>query len=83
MNVRALSCINVCSNMNPWIDFVIIPLELDFAHVEDIVNDAYYTWWDNEEIGCNIPLAEYIEMRLRENEVEYEIYFKNDTEEEE
>lgn len=80
---QATSCINVYSETNPWIDFVIIPMSYShFGEAEDIINQAYNDWFDNEESNSDIPIAEYIGMKLKENDIEFEIYFKEKEEDE-
>lgn len=76
-------CINVYSDMNPWIDFVFIPYTNDFAKAEDIIAKAYNDWWDSEEADYDIPIAEYIGMKLGENGIQYDVYFKSKSEDEE
>lgn len=80
---QATSCINVYSETNPWIDFVIIPMSYShFDEAEAIVNQAYNDWFDGEESDSDIPIAEYIGMKLKENDIEFEIYFKEEEEDE-
>ena len=80
---QATSCINVYSEINPWIDFVIIPMSYShFSEVEDIINQAYNDWFDGEEADSDIPIVEYIGMKLKENDIEFEIYFKEKEEDE-
>lgn len=80
---RITSCINVYSVTNQWIDFIIVPVDYsDFGEAEDIINQAYDDWWDSEEADSDIPIAEYIGMKLTENDIEFEIYFKEKDEEE-
>lgn len=73
------TCINVYSETNPWIDFcIVIGAYEDFTKAEEIVQDAYDEWFENES---DEPIAEYISQRLIENEIYPEVYFKNDDEE--
>lgn len=81
--IQATSCINVYSETNPWIDFVIIPMSYsNFNEVEDIINQAYNDWFDSEDVDSDIPIAEYICAKLTENNIEFEIYFKEEKEDE-
>ena len=79
--LNAVSGINVWSDMNPWIDFVIIPKD-DFEKAEKIISKAYDDWWDSEEANYDIPIAEYIGMKLIENGIRYDIYFQSENEDE-
>ena len=79
--IQTKTCINVYSDMNTWIDFCIaIGAYEDFTKAEEIVQKAYDDWWDSEEADSDIPIAEYIGMKLTENDIGFEIYFKNEEE---
>lgn len=67
-------CINVYSDMNPWIDFCIIISNMDYARAYEIVKKAQYDWWGLPE---TTPIADYIGEKLKENQIGYEMYFKN------
>lgn len=73
-------CINVWSDMNTWIDFCILVSEPDFEMAKAIIEKAYSDWWDDDT--CE-TLADYVGICLKECGIEYEIYFKEDDEEEE
>ena len=80
--IQATSGINVFSNMNTWIDFVIIPANYeDFTKAEEIVSKAYDDWWTLPDEHFE-PLADWVCRCLTENNIEFEIYFKNEEEEE-
>ncbi len=79
--IQSGSCISVYSEMNPWIDFVVvIGAYCNFADAEEIVTRAYHDWWNNES---DLPIADYIGSKLEENEIAYDIYFKNEEEDDE
>lgn len=73
--------INVWSDMNPWIDFIIVPHH-DFEKAEGIIEKAYNDWWDSKEADYDIPIAEYIGVKLLCNGIQYDIYFNNESEDE-
>ena len=81
--IQTKTCINVYSDMNTWIDFcIVIGAYEDFIKAEEIVQKAYDDWWDSEDADFDIPIAEYIGMKLTENNIEFDMYFNNDEEEE-
>lgn len=81
--IQATSCIHVSSDMNTWIDFVIIPAMFeDFAKAEEIVKKAYDDWWTLEDAQFE-AIADWIGRYLTENDIDFEIYFNNDNDEEE
>lgn len=75
-------CINVWSDMNTWIDFCILVSEPDFEAARAIIEKAYNEWWELPDAQFE-PLADYMSICLKECGIEYEIYFKEDEEEEE
>ena len=80
--IQKRNCILVCSDMNTWIDFCILVSDKDFNKAMEVTAKAYDDWWDSEEADYDIPIAEYIGMELTENNIEFDMYFNNDEEEE-
>ena len=76
--IQKRNCILVYSDMNTWIDFCILVSDKDFNKAMEVTAKAYDDWWDSEEADSDIPIAEYIGMKLTENDIEFEIYFKNE-----
>ena len=80
-NLIITKCINVFSDMNTWIDFVIIPCnDEDFTKAEEIISKAYDDWWTLPDAEFE-PIADWICRCLNNNDIEFEIYFKNEDEE--
>lgn len=76
------NCIWVMSEMNTWIDFCIITEnEKDMDRAKKIVEAAYNDWWEIEDAQFE-PIADYIGSRLYEKGIEFDIYFKNESEDE-
>ena len=80
--IQKRNCILVYSDMNTWIDFCILVSDKDFNKAMEVTAKAYDDWWDSEEADSDIPISEYIGMKLTENNIEFEIYFKNEDESE-
>ena len=79
--IQIANCINVFSDMNTWIDFIIIPANHeDFQKAEEIVRKGYDEWWELLDAQFE-PIADWICRCLTENNIEFEIYFKDDEEE--
>ena len=81
MEIQTKTCINVCSNVNEWIDCMFIVDEPDVEKAKEIITQAYDEWWEDDEI-CN-TITDWICKALRENNIEFEVYFKENEEEEE
>lgn len=69
-------CINVWSDMNTWIDFCIIVADTVLEKAEEVVRKVYEDWWELPDEQFE-PIADYISRCLTENEIEFEIYFKD------
>ena len=78
--VQTTTGINVFSDMNTWIDFIIIPCKSkDFTKAEEIVSKAYDDWWTLPDAEFE-PIADWVSRCLTENDIEFDIYFKNEEE---
>lgn len=79
VNVR--TCINVYSEMNPWIDFcIVLENENDILDAKEIIEQAYDSWFSAKN-QTDEPIMEYISRRLTEVCIEHEIYFTDKEEE--
>ena len=78
--IQKRNCILVYSDMNTGVSFCIVVSDKDFNKAMEVTAKAYDDWWDSEEADSDIPIAEYIGMKLTENDIEFEIYFKNEEE---
>lgn len=76
--IETKTCINVWSDMNTWIDFCIIT-ESDIELAKEIIQQAYDDWWELEDVQFE-PLGDYVSRCLYEKGTEFEIYFKNEEE---
>ena len=80
--IETRNCINLYSELNMWIDLcILIPSQKDFEKAKEIVRKAYDDWWEDSYAQYE-AIGDYIGIRLSENDIEYEIYFKMDDEEE-
>lgn len=79
--VRARTCINVYSEMNPWIDFcIVLEEEKDTDNAKEIIRQAYNEWFSAKN-QTDDPIADYISRRLTEVCIQHEIYFTDKEEE--
>lgn len=79
--IRTTRCINVCSDMNTWIDFcIVLKNNHELLKAEEIVRKAYDDWWELPDVQFE-PIADWIGRCLTGNGIEYEIYFKDESEE--
>lgn len=80
--IETKTCINVWSDMNTWIDFcIVIGVYEDLTKAEEIVRKAYDDWWELEDAAFE-PIADYVSRCLNENGIEFEMYFKDESEDE-
>ena len=80
--VQTTTGINVFSDMNTWIDFIIIPCKSkDFNKAKEVIEKAYDDWWTVPDAEFE-PIGDWVSDKLKENGIEFEIYFKYEEEEE-
>lgn len=78
---RTITGINLYSDMNPWIDFIVVLENLkDYEQAEEIISQAFDEWNDGDLMET---ISEYICEKLKKNGIEHEVYFKEDGEENE
>ena len=79
--IQRRNCILVYSDMNTWIDFCILVSDKDFNKAKEVIEKAYDDWWTvpDEEFE---PIGDWVSDELKENGIEFEIYFKHEEEEE-
>ena len=69
------NCIHVYSLTNSFIDFVIIPYDYqNIDNAKSIVSEAYDSYWSDIE-AFNIPMAKWITLKLKENNIDFALYF--------
>lgn len=79
--VRTKTCINVYSEMNPWIDFcIVLENENDISDARKIIEQSYDSWFFAKN-QTDEPIMEYISRRLNEVCIWHEIYFTDKEEE--
>ena len=79
--VRTKTCINIYSEMNPWIDFcIVLENENDILDAREIIEQSYDSWFSAKN-QTDEPIMEYISRRLTEVCIEHEIYFTDKEEE--
>ena len=79
--VRTKTCINVYSEMNPWIDFcIVLENENEILDARKTIEQSYDSWFSAKN-QTDEPIMEYISRRLTEVCIEHEIYFTGKEEE--
>ena len=69
------NCIHVYSLKNSFIDFVIIPYDYqNIDNTKSIVSEAYDSYWSDIE-AFDIPMADWIALKLKENNIDFDLYF--------
>ena len=77
--IKKRNCILVYSDMNTWIDFCILVSDKDFNKAMKVTAKAYDDWWELPDVQFE-PLADWVSRCLTENDIEFEIFFKNEEE---
>ena len=72
-------CINLYSDMNPWMDLIILVNDEDFDKAKEVAEKAFDDWWTASDAEFE-PIGDWISDKLKENGIEFEIYFKYEEE---
>lgn len=74
-------CINLYSDMNPWMDLVLLIKDKDdkvFEKAKEVVNKAFDDFWNDPKVEEQCwAYGDWIGWKLTEAGIEYEMYFKN------
>ena len=65
--------------MNTWIDFCILVSDKDFNKAKEVIEKAYDDWWTVPDAEFE-PIGDWVSRCLTENDIEFDIYFKNEEE---
>ena len=79
--IQKQNCILIYSDMNTWIDFCILVSDKDFNKAKEVIEKAYDDWWTVPDAEFE-PIGDWVSDKLKENGIEFEIYFKYEEEEE-
>ena len=78
--IQKRNCILIYSDMNTWIDFCILVSDKDFNKAKEVIEKAYDDWWTVRDAEFE-PIGDWVSDKLKENGIEFEIYFKYEEEE--
>mgnify|MGYP004651531373 FL=1 len=71
-------CINVFSDMNPWMDLVILVPDKDFEKAKEVAEKAFNDFWDDPKVEEECwTYGDWIGWKLKEAGINYKMYFKN------
>ena len=78
--VQPTSGFHICSELNTWIDFmIVIDIYEDFTKAEEIIKKAEDAYWTDEDTQSE-TMADWISSKLTENNMSFEIFFKDEEE---
>lgn len=79
--VQPTNGFHVYSDLNTWIDFmIVIDIYENFSKAEKIIREAEETYWTDED-AYSETMADWIGSKLEENNISFEIFFKDEGEE--
>lgn len=82
--IQTINAINIYSELNPFIDFIIVPVDdNDSDQISKILEEALDRWMDTENHPNlhQIPIGDYLCACLDERMLNYEIYCRFEDEE--
>lgn len=72
--------INIYSDENPWIDYV-VSVYNDADKAKEIIDAAFDSWFEDEDAHA-VPMVDWIKEKLDEEEIIYDFYYKEESEDE-
>lgn len=82
--VQTIKVINIYSELNPFIDFIIIPVDsADSNIISNLLEEALDRWLDIDNYPDlqSIPIGDYLKECLDERHLNYEMYCRLEDEE--
>lgn len=82
--IQTIKVINIYSELNPFIDFIVNPVDVDDTElIKKILEEALDRWLDIENYPNlqSIPIGDYLKECLDERMLNYEIYCRLEDEE--
>ena len=82
--IQTIKVINIYSELNPFIDFIVNPVDVDDTElIKEILEEALDRWMDTENHPNlqSIPIGDYLKECLDERMLNYEIYCRFEDEE--
>ena len=82
--IQTIKVINIYSELNPFIDFIVNPVDVDDTElIKEILEEALDRWMDTENHPNlqSIPIGDYLKECLDERQINYEIYCRLEDEE--
>lgn len=76
--VQPTSGFHVYSDLNTWIDFMIV-IDI-YVKSRKIIREAEETYWTDED-AYSETMADWIGSKLEDNNISFEIFFKDEDEE--
>ena len=82
--IQTINAINIYSELNPFIDFIVVPVNNDDSdQISKILEEALDRWLDIDQYPNlhQIPIGDYLCACLDERMLNYEIYCRFEDEE--
>lgn len=70
-------CINLYSDMNPWMDLVILVNDEDFDKAKEVTEKAFDDFWNDPKVEEECwAYGDWVEWKLKEVNIKCEMYFR-------
>ena len=82
--IQTIKVINIYSELNPFIDFIVNPVDVDDTElIKEILEEALDRWLDIDNYPDlqSIPIGDYLKECLDERHLNYEMYCRLEDEE--
>ena len=75
--VNERRCINLYSDMNPWMDLILLVNDEDFDKAKMVTEKAFDDFWNDPKVEeeC-LAYGDWIGWKLKEACIKYSMYFR-------
>lgn len=70
-------CINLYSDMNSWMDLILLISDEDFENAKRVVGKAFDDFWNDPKVEEECwTYGDWIRWKLKEANIKYDMYFR-------
>lgn len=72
--------LNVCSEINEWMDALFVVNKENANEAKEILDDAFYAWFklDDDDESLDEPYGDFLERALRTFGINYTVYYSKE-----
>ena len=72
VQIRNQSCIEVCSDMNEWMDCIFLVDRKDQVRAVKVLSEAFDEYWESNTAEC---YGDWLESKMKRAGIGYEVFY--------